>query len=201
MKLEYILIAAFALVFSFIFLVYYINTLKMKKKSQPKAEKSKKPEEAAKPKKEAEQPKKDDGGKVEVQSEVLTEKPVDTAKKEANIEYEINAAFEKINDEKEEYERINQKVGRVGRLQVDRSDFNREIKSTRVKSNRNVLKSETAEIGHEGPTKRSYPSRDDKKDLNEATDPTVQTIADEINNMSPEAKAILINDILNNKYS
>ena len=200
MKIEYLIIGFFAIAILYVLLVYIFGIIKQKiKNKQITNEKSKPAEKPAQ--KPTQKPSKSDEGKIEVEHEVLTEKPIDNAIKDANIQYQINEAFEKINAEKDEYERSNQKTTRTGRLQVDRSDFNSELRSTRnAKSKRNMLKSEYVEIGHEGPTKRAYPSKDEKKDLNEATDPTAQTIADEINNMSPEAKAILINDILNKKY-
>ena len=95
MRLEFIIIAIFAVSFSFILFLYVINSTKMKKKSGQKEEKSQKSVETTKVKKVEVKPK-DDGGKVEVESEILTEKPVEKAMKEANIEFQINEAFEKI---------------------------------------------------------------------------------------------------------
>ena len=198
MKLEYIIIAIFAVLILYVGLVYVINSIKMKRKAKPKTEEKPKTTSVVTQTKPTTKPS-GEIGKVEVKSEILTEKPVEKAIKETNLDYQINEAFEKINAERDEYLRHTQKVGRIGRLKVDRSEFNPELKATKY-IKRNVLKSETAEIGHEGPSKRAYPSRDEKKDLNEQTDATAKTIADEINNMSPEAKAILINDILNKKY-
>ena len=196
MKLEYIILGVFGIAILYVVVVYIFNSIKMKNKNKPKNEEKPKTTSVVTQTKPTTKPS-GENGKVEVKSEILTEKPVEKAIKETNLDYQINEAFEKINAEREEYLRHTQKVGRIGRLKVDRSEFNPELKATKYMK-RNVLKSETAEIGHEGPSKKA--STEDKKDLNVQTDATAQTIADEINNMSPAAKAILINDILNKKY-
>ena len=198
MKVEYFIIGFFAVAIAYVALVYVLNMVKQKRKNKPKEDGKPKSDSSKTTK--PEKSNKTDGGKVELEHEVLTEKPIDLAVKEANIEYQINEAFEKINAEKDEFEKSSQKPARTGRLQVDREGFEAELRASRgSRLRRKTLKSETAEIGHEGPSQRADSSVENAEE-HAQTDESLQTIADEINNMSDEAKVILINDILNKKY-
>ena len=182
--MEFIIIGVFVLVFAYIGILYLINSRKQKNKST-KVEKPEVKEDVAK--------------KIELKSEIIKEKPVETALSEATIEYEINEAIQKTSEQTDIFEETNKKPGRVGRLQVDRSDFvstRRSRQSSNSTLSNKTLKSETAVIGVEGPSKETQEPV--KRDVEDTT--SQKTIADEINNMSPEVKAILINDILNKKY-
>ena len=181
MKLEFILIGALALISLFILVFYIINTVKMNKKQKKVAEKKK-----------IEEKVKDE--KIEVSAEQSKEKPVEKAIKEANIEYQIKEAFERIEQERIEYENVpkNRSIG--GKLQVNREEFKTELqKSLEISKISNEMRDNQAkeQVDVDKQIAEEYMKNQEKKK---------KSLGDELKDMSPEMKTIMFNDILNKKY-
>lgn len=201
--MEWIIIGAIVFVALCIAIMYFINSKKINKGSDKSKEKLDKKEEKAK----TEAPKSKDE-KVEVESKITAESPIETAMKEANKssaarDADMLQAFEVINNQAEQYEHT-QRLQK-GKLKFQREKFVSQIQQSIQENNydsvRNHLKSETATIGHEGPTVKQLDSQNVKSEDEQNKEIAKEkTLADEISNLSPEMRAILINDILNNKY-
>ena len=195
--MEWIIIGAFAFVILCIAVMYFINGRKIKKNSGKSLDK--KSDSKAK----VEIPKAKDG-KVEVESKLTSEKPIETAIKEANQsigQTDIEKAFDAINKGAESFD-ATQKLQK-GKLKFQREKFKSQIQQSieegDVYAERKHLKSETAVIGQEGPTEKKLTNKSEEitpKDVDQE-----KSIAEQISNLSPEMRAILINDILNNKYN
>ena len=196
MKLEYFFIGFFALISLFILIFYIINTVKMNKTQKKVTEK-----------KMTEEKKKDDD-KIEVPAEQSKEKPVEKAIKEANIEFQIKEAFEKIEQESVEYENFpkNRTIG--GKLQVDRGEFKTELQKSletnKISSETNTISSSTAKMDFEMKDFKTNEQIDVEKQIAEEyikkQENQNKTLGDELKDMSPEMKAMMLNDILNKKY-
>lgn len=194
--LGYIIIGVFVLIFASLAVLYFINSKKIKKASKAKAKKddaSKKPDEKAE--------------KVEVKSEVIKGNPVENAIKSANAEQEMEEAFRRIDEQKKLYDlEVSLKASqKTGRLQVDRGDFKTDLQKTleqnTISSQTNKLESETRQMGHEGPdaiaSQDQISSNDKQQTLQQDK---IVSISQEIENLSPELKAILIDNLLDKKY-
>jgi len=195
MKLEYFFIGFFVIISVFILVFYTINTVKMNKVQKKVAEKKK-----------AEEKKKDE--KIEVPAEQSKEKPVEKAIKEANIEFQIKEAFERIEQERVEFENVpkNRNIG--GKLQLDRGEFKTELQKSletnKISSETNTISSATAKMDFEVKDLKTNEQIDVDKQIAEEYlknhDGQNKTLSDELKDMSPEMKAIMLNDILNKKY-
>ena len=195
MKLEYILIGSVALISLFILVFYSINTRRINKK-QTKVPEKKKVEEKTKDE------------EIEVPAEQTAEKPVEKAIKEANIDYQIKEAFERIEQERIEYENVpkNRSIG--GKLQVDREGFKTELQKSleinKISSDTNVISSATAKMDYETADAQTQEQVDVDKQIAEEYmknhEKKNKSLGDELKSMSPEMKTIMFNDILNKKY-
>lgn len=191
----YIIIGVFAVIFLYIMALYFINSRKIKNKNVQKAEKAEKTE-------------KDKNEKVEVQSEISSGNPLEKAIKETN-DYsnntEIEQAYKQIDAQREAFEKTNSKTFRYRGLRKDRDNFKTELQmameTNQMAMEHNRISSETNVIGKEGPSKAQIDRTNLEIELeNQKKVSKETTIAQEINKMSPEAKAVLINDILGKKY-
>jgi predicted membrane protein len=177
--MEYVIIGIFAVIFIFIFALYFINSKKINK--------AKKAEEAKK-----------DGGtgedkKVEVKSTVIQGSALENA-----IAEQEDANDTSNNVDATEPAKVEQKRVDNSRLKLDREEFVSEIrKSTDIGETKRVrLSSETNKIGKEGPDIVITESDEAEKKSENSS----KTFADEMKSLSPEMKALLLNDILNRKY-
>lgn len=195
MKLEYIFIGIFALISLFILVFYLINSAKINKKQKKVTEKKK-----------TEDKIKDE--KIEVPAEQSKEKPVEKAIKEANIDYQIKEAFERIEQERIEYENApkNRTIG--GKLKLDRDGFKTELQKSletnKISSDTNVISSATAKMDYEIRDNQAKEQVDIDKQIAEEyvknQEKKNKSLGEELKDMSPEMKAIMLNDILNKKY-
>ena len=200
MKLEYFFIGFFALISLFILVFYIINSVKINKK-QKKVLENKKTEEKNK-----EEKSKDE--KIEVPAEQSVEKPVERAIKEANIEFQIKEAFERIEQERVEYENAPKNRAIGGKLQLDRGEFKTELQKSletnKISSETNTISSSTAKMDFEMKDFKTDEQVDVEKQIAEEymkkQENQNKTLGDELKEMSPELKAIMLNDILNKKY-
>ena len=194
MKLEYFFIGFLALISLLILVFYIINTIKINK-SQKKVAEKKKAEEN-----------KDE--KIEVTVEQTQEKPMEKAIKEANIEYQIKEAFEKIEQERVEYENAPKNKNVNGKLQLDRGEFKTELQKSletyKISSDTNVISSSTQQMNFEMSNDKTNEQFDMEKQIAEEymkkQENQKKTLGDELKDMSPEMKAMMLNDILNKKY-
>ena len=202
--LEYILIAVLAGIFLLLLLTYFINSKKIQKKAKAKEKSNDKPKEKSKT-----DEKKDPNEKVEVPSVISSEKPVEKAIKEANAEYHIKEAFEIIEQERIAYENSSRPSHTSsGRLKLDRGEFKSELQKSLeqnvISSDTNVISSATAKMDYEMSSQQVEQNSDVEKQIAEdymkSHTSKNGSLADEIVNLSPEAKAILLNDVLNKKY-
>ena len=189
----YIIIGVFGAIFLFILILYMINTKKINKKVQKTKEKEK--------------VEKEKHEKVEVESEITKEKPLDAAIAQANIDYHVKEAFERIEQERIEFEKDSKRGSEGGRLKLDRGDFRTELQKSLetniISSETNVISSDTAKMDYEISSEKKEEKVDIDKQIAEEHEndkDKSKTLLDEINNLSPEAKSILINDILKKKY-
>lgn len=195
--IEYILIGTFVGIFLLMLLTYFINSKKINKSSK-------------KLQKENKDDKKDDNKKVEVPSEMSAQKPVDKAISEANYEYNMKEAFEKIEQQRAEYENTPKSVKDNSRLKLDRGEFKtelqRSLEANTISSETNIISSSTAKMDFEISSQSKEGNVNIDKQIAEeyekehSKSQKLKNLAEEINNMSPQAKAVLINDILNKKY-
>lgn len=186
--MEWIIISAFVVVFAILFVWFMLNSAKINKND---------PKKSSTPK---------SNPTVKVESKITKESPIDIAIKEQNKSLsgaEIQQAFNMIDAERKAYESL-QRGKSTSRLQVDRGDNRSEIEimmaEGQVLSSRNHLKSETNIIGVEGPSAEQIAKVNaeiDSEGMTKSTDPSV---SEQITNLSPELKAVLLNDILNKKY-
>ena len=204
--IEYVLIGVLSGIFLLIALTYFINSKKIAQKGKPKAKKEDKPKEKVDEKKDD---KKDAGEKVECPSEVIADKPVARAIQEANAEFHMKEAFEIIEQERIAFEKGAQQGKSVsGRLQLDRDEFKSELQKSLetnvISSDTNVISSATAKMDYEISSQPKEQNVDIEKQIAEEYmkkhSKNTNELADEIRNLSPEAKAILLNDVLNRKY-
>lgn len=188
--MEWIIISAFVVVFAILFVWFMLNSTKINKNDPKKSS----------------TPKSNPTEKVKVESKITKESPIDIAIKEQNKSLsgaEIQQAFNMIDAERKAYESL-QRGKSTSRLQVDRGDNRSEIEimmaEGQVLSSRNHLKSETNIIGVEGPSAEQIAKVNAEIDSEGMTKPTAPGISKQIENLSPELKAVLLNDILNKKY-
>ena len=202
--IEYIIIGVLAFIFLTLVLTYFMNSRKINKNAKPKFKTEDKPKEEVK-----KEEKKDPDEKVEVPSEITKEKPVERAINEANTEYHMKKAFEIIEQERIAFENdAKQNKNSTSRLKLDRGEFKSELQKSlekrTISSETNVISSATAKMDFEISSQSGDDSVDVDKQIAEDYVKThntkIESIADEIRNMSPEARAILLTDILNKKY-
>ena len=200
----YVIIGVAAFIFLFLILTYFIKSKVLEEKIKEK----KKIEEKAKEKDKKEE-KKDPSEKVEVPSELSKENPFDKAIKEANAEYHMKEAFEIIEQERIAFENSSRPShSATGRLKLDREEFKSELQKSlennTISSETNVISSATAKMDYEISSQPKSQDTDVEKQIAEEYvknhNLSSGSIADEIRNMSPEAKAILLNDVFNKKY-
>lgn len=166
----YIIVGLVVLIFAYIFILYYVNSKKIKKKQAKKAEPDKKAE-ADKKSAETKQ------NKVEVKSQVIKGTMFEEAVKQAE------EAGYKYNDK--EYQSVYKRADN-SRLKLEREEFISEIK----KADAGRLQPQKLKLDREeGPTKNKTSKKAQKESIDE-----------QIKNLSPELKAILLNDVLNKKY-
>ena len=181
----YIMIGIFAVVLIYIIALYFKNSKKIKgsgKKPDAKATKS--------PEKKEE--------KVEVESTITKKVPLEQSIIEENsriAKNEIESAFSQIEAQRQAYE--DSLTSKNSDTDKSMTELERSMKNDSSMMKRKHLRSETAKIGVEGPTKQIEDATEAKK---ENADDLSKSIASEIQNLSPELKAILMNDILNKKY-
>ena len=184
MRYEFIIIGVFVLIFVFLAVLYYVNGKKIKGKQTKKEEQKKEKSEK----------------KIEVKAEMLKETPIETAIKEANIESHMEEAFKKIEDERKMFEEKNEGLNRrKSRLTVERDDFKTELQKSleiaKISSETNVLKSQTAKMDYETEANKNTEAEVTKDEIDKS-----KSLAEEIEKLSPEMKAILIDNLLNKKY-
>lgn len=194
----YIIIGVFAIVILYIAILYFVNSKKIKKAQSKATAKDAKAGE----KKDAS--KADGAGKkVEVKSEVVKGSYKDASIEDLNRQSQqaVIEAFKKIDEAEKAFESRKQTKGYNdnGRLKLDRSNFKSELQKSlenaKISSETNKMKFETAKMGEEGIPQTSNDTQTPAKKQARAT-----TLGEEINNMSPELKTVLLNDILNKKY-
>ena len=190
----YVFIGIFAVIFIYIMTLYYINSKKIKNKNAQKAENVKKEEKKTE--------------KVEVKSEITSGSPLEKAISEAN-DYsknsEIEEAYRQMDAQREAFEHTNRKMYREKGLRKDRENFKTELQmameTNQMAMENNRISSETNVIGKEGPSPEQIARTNLEIELeNQNKETKRNSISNEINNMSPEAKALLLNDILDKKY-
>lgn len=171
--LGYIFIAIFVIIAIYIIVQYSINAKKIKSKSTKKVEE--------KPDKKTVSKTTNDkkGADVEVKSTIISGTAVEQAIQEE----------EQKNNQKTKTENNKQTKIDNSRLKLDREDFVGEIQ----KMNANKISSEYNKIGVEGPATKSLKNKQVKKVQQ-------KSVADNIKDLPPEIKALLLNDILNKKY-
>ena len=177
--IAYILIGIVLLCFIYIIVLYFVNSKKIAKAQKNKQDKTEKKDD----KNQSKVDKKP--AVVEVKSQVIKGTMFEEAVKEAE-----KSGFKYTNDPK-----ADTMIKDNCRLQLDREEFVGEIKKSLETSEikQQKLSSETNKIGIEGPTLNTNKQIEKKvEDKN--------TIADDINNLSPQLKALLVNDVLNRKY-
>lgn len=167
----YILLGIFILCILSIAILYFINSKKIKQKESKKVEANKKLED---------KPTQQKPAKVEVKSQVIKGTMFEEAVKEAEksgFNYDSQLKSDTASKPKDK-----------SRLKLEREEFVSEIK----KADNGRLKPQRLEVERqEGPTNINS---DGQKSINK------NDIGDEINNLSPELKALLVNDVLNKKY-
>ncbi len=184
----YIIIGIFAVIIIYIAVLYFINSRKMKNKAQKSAEKTQE---------------KSKDNKVEVESSMSSKTPIETAILEENSKInktEIEQAFSRIDDQRLEYENYIQSKNSENdkhMTELERSLKKNSGDSLKIKH----MSSETAKIGREGPSKKNIEKVNQEiAKRNENQSELDKSLAKEIENLSPELKAVLLNDILNRKY-
>ena len=190
----YIILGIFAVILLYIVALYFINSKKIKSKNKDKVEKEKKEDKKSE--------------KVEVTSEISGKTPLEQAVIEAS-QYskntEIEEAYKKMEDQRKVFESHNQKIIRERTFRKDRDHFKTELQmameTNKMAMENNIISSDTNVIGKEGPSQKQIDetNRAIAKE-HEQSHVTDESIANEIRKMSPEAKAVLINDILGKKY-
>lgn len=189
----YILIGAFAIVLIYISVLYFINSKKIKKQQGQKTKKEvEKADKQDKAKQKAESGAKE---KVEVKSTVVQGTVADEALKEAEYENNLKEAFEKA-------EKDVAKQKDTSKLARERLSRNKEMFTTELDQRQTTISSFTNIIGHEGPdaetiAKINKEIADEDKAEQKPQKPNLKS---EVDNLSPEMKALLLNDILNRKY-
>ena len=183
----YIMIGVFAIVLIYIVALYLKNSKKIKSSlKKPDAKANSSPE------------KKDE--KVEVKSTISKKTSLEQSIIEENSRIsknEIESAFSQIEAQKQAYEDslANKNSDSDKSMTELEKSIQRDFNFTMKKKH---LRSETAKIGIEGPTKHAEEKQEEKpKEKNEDIN---KSLANEIQNLSPELKAVLMNDILNKKY-
>lgn len=189
----YILIGAFAIVLIYISVLYFINSKKIKKQQGQKTKKEvEKADKQDKAKQKVESGAKE---KVEVKSTVVQGTVADEALKEAEYENNLKEAFEKA-------EKDVAKQKDTSKLARERLSRNKEMFTTELDQRQTTISSFTNTIGHEGPdaetiAKINKEIADEDKAEQKPQKPSLKS---EVDNLSPEMKALLLNDILNRKY-
>lgn len=188
----YIILGILALIFIYITVLYFVNSKKINKDQKQKKDSEKKSVViASESKKEPEQK-----NKVEVNSEMLSATPIEQAINEEKDSNKLKSEFQKVQAEIEKERAI-----QGNRLYRDKDMFktNLEGKKTTLEK---TISSQTNVIGEEGPSEAQIDETDKEiKEENTKNENNSDSIADEINNISPELKAILMSsDILNKKY-
>ena len=201
--IEYIFIGVFVGIFLLLILTYFINSKKINKNNKKPEKKDVKTIEKTK-----KDDKKTDAEKVEVPSELSKEKPIDKAIDEANYEYHMKEAFEKIEQEKNDFEKSSKIEIGGSRLKLERGDFKTELQKSletnTISSQTNIISSATAKMDYEISSEKKEDKIDIDKQIAEEYEKehakNQKSLANEINNLSTEAKVILINDVLKKKY-
>ena len=176
----YIIIGITILVLLYIAILYFVNSKKIKQNQSKKKEETQKKAEDVKEKPAPTKP-----AVVEVKSQVIKGTMFEEAVKEAEkqgYKYEDSSADQS-------YEKV---YGRVdnSRLKLERDEFIPEIK--RAEYNR--LKPEKlVSERQEGPDIMDKSTQKISKEK-------LKSLGVEINDLSPELKALLVNDVLNRKY-
>lgn len=189
----YILIGAFAIVLIYISVLYFINSKKIKKQQGQKTKKEvEKADKQDKAKQKAESGAKE---KVEVKSTVVQGTVADEALKEAEYENNLKEAFEKV-------EKDVAKQKDTSKLARECLSRNKEMFTTELDQRQTTISSFTNTMGHEGPdaeiiAKINKEIADEDKAEQKPQKPSLKS---EVDNLSPEMKALLLNDILNRKY-
>ena len=189
----YILIGAFAIVLIYIAVLYSINSKKIKKQQEQKAQK-----EAEKSKEQDQAKQKAESGakeKVEVKSTVVQGTVADEALKEAEYQNNLKEAFERV-------EKNVESQNSSSRLERERLSRNKEMFTTELDHQQTTISSFTNTMGHQGPDAETIERinkeiADEKNAEQKLEKPSLKS---EVDNMSPEMKALLLNDILNRKY-
>lgn len=189
----YILIGAFAIVLIYIAVLYSINSKKIKKQQEQKTKKEvEKADAQDKAKQKAESGAKE---KVEVKSTVVQGTVADEALKEAEYENNLKEAFEKV-------EKDVAKQEDTSKLARERLSRNKEMFTTELDQRQTTISSFTNIMGHEGPDAETI-AKINKEIADEdkaEQKPQKSSLKSEVDNLSPEMKALLLNDILNRKY-
>lgn len=189
----YILIGAFAIVLIYIAVLYSINSKKIKKQQEQKTKKEvEKADEQDKAKQKAESGAKE---KVEVKSTVVQGTVADEALKEAEYQNNLKEAFEKV-------EKDVAKQEDKSKLSRERLSRNEEMFTTELDQRQTTISSFTNTMGHQGPDAESI-AKINKEIADEdraEQKPQKPSLKSEVDNLSPEMKALLLNDILNRKY-
>ncbi|MGN1212649.1 MAG: hypothetical protein ACI4TZ_01285 [Christensenellales bacterium] len=175
----YIIIGITILVLLYIAILYFVNSKKIKQNQSKKKEETTKKEEVK------EKPASTKPAVVEVKSQVIKGTMFEEAVKEAEkqgYKYEDSYADQS-------YEKV---YGRVdnSRLKLEREEFIPEIKRAeynRLKPERLVSERQ------EGPDIMD-------KSTQKISQEKLKSLGVEINDLSPELKALLVNDVLNRKY-
>ena len=189
----YILIGAFAIVLIYISVLYFINSKKIKKQQGQKTKKEvEKADKQDKAKQKAESGAKE---KVEVKSTVVQGTVADEALKEAEYENNLKEAFEKV-------EKDVAKQKDTSKLARECLSRNKEMFTTELDQRQTTISSFTNTMGHEGPDAETIAQinkeiADEDKAEQKPQKPSLKS---EVDNLSPEMKALLLNDILNRKY-
>lgn len=186
--IEAIIIVAIALILIYIVVLYKKNSKKIKSDKDKSGTKNdaKKAEDAGKGATTS-------GQKVEVESKIIKGTMFEEAIREAEqngYTYQKPSAQTKVDN---------------SRLKLDRENFVGEIQKTMEvsKIKQQSLKSHTNKIGVEGPTKAAGEAQATQQQVqkNQAEQAATKTdVSAEIKGLSPELKALLVNDMLNRKY-
>lgn len=188
----YIILGILALIFIYITVLYFVNSKKINKDQKQKKDSEKKSVViASESKKEPEQK-----NKVEVNSEMLSATPIEQAINEEKDSNKLKSEFQKVQAEIEKERAI-----QGNRLYRDKDMFKTSLEGKKTTLEK-TISSQTNVIGEEGPSEAQIDETDKEiKEENTKNENNSDSIADEINNISPELKAILMSsDILNKKY-
>lgn len=207
----YIVFGIIIAIFIYITALYFINGKKIKAKEAKKLADEKKKDDLLKDVPVKAKSIETGKQKVELKAEIV-KSPVEDAKKEIDEREHLKAEFANV-----QTELSHEKEMQGHRLTIDRSSFKTELdgNKTAIEKSRlakgevlesdrmesKTISSQTNQIGTEGPNKKQMTELEEALASQKENGTDSNNISSQIENLSPELKAILLStDILNKKY-